>query len=363
MAKLRNHWLEAAWLVFAAVNALFIVLVPTAETIPFHFIWVSLTLLYGLRVWSVPTTAVTTGVVCIVTGVTMGRVVSNGPQGWDELTEVPLMASMFLVMVWHARRRQEALDSMHLTAERERDFVRDASHMLRTPITIAQGHAELLVADLTDETTRTDAGIVLDELRRLMRISDRLLLLAAADNPHLSTLEPVDLADLARRVFERWTPTARRDWRLDVEGPVLVLGDEERLHAALDALIENAQEATSEEQTVRVAAAVQGENGVLEISDSGVGLEPEDLRRVFDRYSRARRGRHTGLGLGLPIVKAIVDAHGGSVAATSDPGKSTTFRIVIPLLRAGRVEPPPAPVVLAARRRRRSRRRQKSLSA
>ena len=345
MATLRRHWLEAAWLVFALVNTAFIVLVPTAETIPFHFIWVSLTLLYGLRVWSLPTTAVTTAFVCLVTAVTMGRVVSHGPQGWDELSEVPLMAMMFLVMVWHARRRQEAVDLAERTVGRERDFVRDASHMLRTPITIAAGHAELIMAESSDPAVRADAEIVLEELGRLKRFSDRLLLLAAPDNPHLSKLEPVDLADLARRVYKSWSPTTHRDWRLGVDGSVVVLGDEERLRAAVDALVENALQATVDGQTVRVATELSGETGVLEISDSGVGLEPEDLARIFARYSRANNGRHKGLGLGLPIVKAIVDAHGGVVAATSDPGKSTTFRIEIPLLRGSGADVGAAPEV------------------
>lgn len=332
MAILRSHTLEAAWLVFAAANAVFILLVPTAETIPFHFIWVSLTILYGLKVWSVPTTVATTAIVCAVTGLTMGRVVVGGPQGWDELTEVPLMAMMFLVMVWHARRRQEALEHVGRVAERERDFVRDASHLLRTPITIAQGHAELMARDNAGTATGHDAEIVLDELRRLTTISDRMILLAGADNPFLQVTEHVDLDELLRTVVDHWQATANRAWRVSVEGSGAVLGSAERLRAALDALVENALDATREADLVSVSGRVEDGMAVIEVSDSGVGIEPRDLDRIFERYSRAGSRHRSGLGLGLPIVKAIVEAHGGSVAATSDPGRSTTFRIRIPAL-------------------------------
>ena len=111
----------------------------------------SLTLLYGFRVWRSSTTAVVLGVVMATTGAALAFVVVHGQKAIDEVAEDPLMASMFLVMAWHAQRRQRAVEEASRSAEterrvldRQREFVRDASHELRTPITVARGHAELI---------------------------------------------------------------------------------------------------------------------------------------------------------------------------------------------------------------------------
>lgn len=330
MATLRRRWLEAAWALFAAVNAIVIVVVPTGETIPFHVIWVSVTLVYSWRVWSAMATALTTACLCVVTGVALGYVVIGHPQGWDEMTEVPLMATIFLLVAWHARRHRDALEQVSLAAERERDFVRDASHILRTPITIAQGHTELIARECHGTPAGADAEIVLDELKRLTTISERLLLLASAQNPHLHTFELIAVETLLRKTVDRWTPTATRDWRLTVRQTATILGDEERLRAALDALIENALNATQDGDVIALSASTEAGTAVLEVSDSGVGIAAQDIERIFDRYSRPHPERNGSLGLGLAIVTAIVEAHNGSVTATSDPGKSTTFRIRIP---------------------------------
>ena len=99
-----------------------------------------------------------------------------------ELSEIPLMTCVFLGMVWHVRRRQDAVDAQRRVAEREREFMRDAAHTLRTPLTVAQGHAEFVLDGLEPGTQgHEDATVLLDELRRLARISDQLLLLATAE--------------------------------------------------------------------------------------------------------------------------------------------------------------------------------------
>src|SRR2546423_14543075 len=126
------------------------VLWPDWETIPFHFVWISLTLLYGFRVWGREPTAVVLFVVMGATGALILADAFAGIQLWGELFEVPLMAAMFLAMVWHARRRQDALRTAEERAEenarllsREESFLQDVSHELRTPVTIARGHVEL----------------------------------------------------------------------------------------------------------------------------------------------------------------------------------------------------------------------------
>src|SRR5919201_4381212 len=143
--------IDIAWLAFALLNVAAMVLWPTWETIPFHLIWFSLTLLYGFRVWALRPTFAVLIAQGFVTGFLIAHDATQGTQEWGELFEVPLMSAMFLAMVWHARRHRAAADALALnTAEREamlarqESFLHDASHELRTPITIARGHLEIL---------------------------------------------------------------------------------------------------------------------------------------------------------------------------------------------------------------------------
>src|SRR3989449_11702757 len=105
----RGAWIDAAWVAFSVANLAGMLLFPAWETVPFHFIWVSLTVLYGFRVWRVRPTALALSLVMISTALVIGIDVGRGDQPIDELTEVPLMAAMFLAMVWHARRRLSAV--------------------------------------------------------------------------------------------------------------------------------------------------------------------------------------------------------------------------------------------------------------
>jgi signal transduction histidine kinase len=105
-----------------------------------------------------------------------------------ELAEVPMMAAMFVAMVWHARRHQGALEALRRSNEREHEFIRDASHQLRTPITVARGHAELVRGGAVDAQSVDDLEVVIEELDRLSRISDRLLILATAEHRALRPL-------------------------------------------------------------------------------------------------------------------------------------------------------------------------------
>jgi signal transduction histidine kinase len=325
---------------FSLANLYAMLLWPDWETVPFHFIWVSLTILYGFRVWKARPTTVILVFVMVLTGTLIWIDVARGITSLDEITEVPLMAAMFVAMVWHARRRLTATEETERVSmanlrllERERRFVQDASHELRTPITVALGHAELIQRTAKDPTLAEDAAVIADELMRLRRLANRLLLLAGAEDPEFLHLEPVDVETIVVDAVRRWTATPRR-WLLGSTEEATVMADADRLEVALDALIENAVNHTVDSDTIEVAIRRRDARAAISVRDTGVGIPAADLDHIFDRFARADpgRSRHTGgFGLGLSIVKAIVDAHGGEVHVASAVGVGTTFEILLPL--------------------------------
>jgi signal transduction histidine kinase len=336
----RERWIDVAWVVFSLANLAAMLVIPTWETVPFHFIWVSLTVLYGFRVWRTRPTLSVLAAVMGLTGLFIGIDYSRGAQPLDEITEVPLMAAMFVAMVWHARRRLSAMEETERVSmenlrllERERRFVQDASHELRTPITVALGHTELIQRRATDPTIVEDVDVIADELARLRRLVDGLLLLAGTDDPQQLHLVPVDVGEIVADAVRRWAATPRR-WVLGAAEEAVVLADRDRLAVAFDALIENAVQHTREQDTIEVGVRRRDGTAVISFRDTGTGIPMEDLDRIFDRFARADpgRSRHTGgFGLGLSIVRAIVEAHLGTVRVTSQVDMGTTFEIDLPL--------------------------------
>src|SRR5437867_366758 len=337
---IRSHWIEIAWGIFAGLNLVAMLWFGDWETVPFHFIWVSVTLLYGFRVWSVRSTAWTLAVVMVTTGTFILIDVARGLQPIDEVTEVPLMAAMFVAMVWHARRRHSAMEALQRVSEdnltlleRERRFIQDASHELRTPITVALGHTELIQRNSGHELVAQDAAVVADELHRLRRLAERLLVLAAAEHPGFLHRSEVDLEPLIVETVRRWSPTPRR-WALGEIDEATVDADLDRLQLAVDALIENAVKHTGPEDSIELALSRQGDMAVLVVTDTGSGIPPEVLDRIFDRFARADPARNRdrgGVGLGLSLVRAIAEAHHGSVRVRSTLGRGSSFELRLPL--------------------------------
>jgi two-component system OmpR family sensor kinase len=330
---LRRYRPEVMWALFALGNVEVMFMLDHWQTVPFHFIWVSLTILYGFRLWKPWPTAIVLLVVMATTFVALLQAAVGHHHGVDELSEVPLMAAMFLAMVWHARRRQVAVDALARASEREREFARDASHELRTPITIARGHAELVRAAVTGFDEEHDVDVILDELDRLAAITARLLAIAAAENDHELVRRPVAVAPLVEQAFGRWSATAQRDWRCDVAAPGTVSADAARLMSALDALVENAVAATADGDAIALCCRADGTTLQIEVRDGGRGIAPADLERVFERFARVvppDADAAEGTGLGLSIVKAIAEAHGGTVSVTSRPGAGTAFVLSLP---------------------------------
>src|SRR5260370_10216489 len=228
------------------------------QTVPFLAIWVSLTAIYGCRLWRLQPTILPLDAVTLATGGIIGVQVLKGQQDADSLAEVPLIALMFLVMVWHGRRRLAALgerlaameevqrvsqENLRLLQQQHR-FLQDASHELGTPITVALGHAELIERAATDPLLAGDARVVTDELMRLRRLATRLLLLASAGSPGFLHLQPVAIKTVLADALDRWRHVPR-PWRLGAVPEATILADRHRLRVALDALLQNAAAPTA----------------------------------------------------------------------------------------------------------------------
>jgi signal transduction histidine kinase len=334
---LRARRIEILWVAFAVANLVAMLMTPDWETIPFHFIWVSLTILYGFRVWGIRATSFILAVVALTTGAVILNDAFEGSQLWGELFEVPLMSAMFLAMVWHARRRQSALKETEQVAaeraqllDRQERLLHDVSHELRTPVTIARGHLEMLQRG--DGEPAPEVAVAVDELDRIAYIVDRLLLLAKAERPDFVVPSPVQLEPFLEDLFVRWSEVVARIWRLGEMPSGTLLTDPHALRIALDALIENAVDHTHGTGTVELSARWLGDQVEIQVRDDGPGIPAEALGRIFERFARAdsaRSRRHGGAGLGLAIADAIARAHEGRCLVSSSTAGST-FSLRLP---------------------------------
>ncbi len=298
----------------------------------------------------------------------------------DPRTEVGRVGAAFNRMLFHVER---ALGRRAASEARLRRFAADASHELRTPLSAIRGYAELALRhtgpvpeDVTQALRRVQS-----ESARMSVLVDDLLLLARLDAGRPLEREPVDLSRLAIETTSD-ARVARTDhrWRLDLpDEPVLISGDEHRLHQVMANLLSNAGKHTPPGSTVSVSLAVAAagrtapdpeardalraddttvQRGVLpsgprvelSITDDGPGIPPELLPELFERFTRADTSRARdadaagkSTGLGLAIVDAVVAAHGGCVTVASKPGM-TRFAIILPLLREPADQPQTSPV-------------------
>jgi len=251
---------------------------------------------------------------------------------------ITLLLLMFGLVMRHAHRRQ-AMDTERARVSEEnarllaaqRRFLQDASHQLRTPITIALGHAELLARELTDSRHGRDIHVVTGELTRLKSLAERLLLIATSENPEFLHPEPVALDAFAVEVLRRWRPTAQRRWQLGRLDATTVSADRERLGLAVDALLENAVQHTGSDDVIRLSVRrVRGSAHVI-VEDCGCGIPCDELAYIFDRFrTGSSAGRPRGTGLGLALTRAIAHGHGGEVLVRSTPGSGSTFEFVLP---------------------------------
>ncbi len=236
-----------------------------------------------------------------------------------------------------------------------RDFVANVSHELRTPLTTIQGFAETLLAGALDDPAarRKFLEIIRDHAARLGRITDDLLKLSAIEGGSMTfRMEPVRLPQLVEHCIEAVSLKAKARG-LEIEGHApeslpLVLGDPLRLEEVLKNLLENAIQYTPAPGSIRLTATAEGENAVLCVADTGIGIPSTDQQRIFERFYRvdvARSREAGGTGLGLAIAKHIVDAHQGRLRVESELGKGSRFFVSLPVCPP---EPAAAPEELPA---------------
>jgi two-component system OmpR family sensor kinase len=250
----------------------------------------------------------------------------------DDRTEVGRLGKSLNTMLAQIEAGYRAREA----SERKlRRFVADASHELRTPLAAVRAYAELFgrgAADRPEDLERSMAGIGRESERMSLLVED-LLLLARLDEGRPLEQQPVRLDEVVREAVDAaHALDPGRPLDVDVE-PVVVTGDRDRLRQIVDNLLSNVRSHTPPDTRASVRVVGEGDVAVVEVADEGPGLEPDQLEHVFERFYRtdASRTRASGgVGLGLSIVAAVVDAHGGRVAADSEPGHGVRFRIELP---------------------------------
>lgn len=224
----------------------------------------------------------------------------------------------------------EMLGRLSDAFDAQRDFVADAGHELRTPITIVQGHLEVM-GDDPQERDETLA-LVRDELKRMGRIVEDLLLLAKSELPDFVHLEPVELSDLTTDLLMKARALGERSWCLDACAEGVVLGDPQRLAQAVLNLARNAVEHTQVGDEIGLGSAHHRGEVRMWVRDTGTGVDPAERDHIFDRFARGKLGRYRsdGAGLGLAIVQAVATGHHGRVELDSRPGSGSTFTLILP---------------------------------
>ena len=335
---------------FAAVNVVMMWFLPGEETVPFHFVWISLSLVYGFTRWRVPWMVVALAAVVFTTGAILAHHASTGDIRWEETTEEPLMAGIFVVMVWHVYRRQllfREVERIHelerRRLERQQLLIRLASHELRTPITVARGYTELVrAADAGNEALQQDTAVVINELDKVAGITQRLVTLMELDHPRPMRWVEVD-AELLR-IVRRWEPTAERLWAVDsTVGYVYINLD--RFEAALDSLLENAVKFTRCGDSIRVTGGRYAHGWAVHVRDSGCGMSTQAASRLM--LGGPGQTSQTGTGLGLAIVHDVLEPLGGRLVISGEPGVGTLVTMQVPWPGMANRNEPRAEVVIA----------------
>jgi signal transduction histidine kinase len=229
-----------------------------------------------------------------------------------------------------ARTFNEMLERLEVAFETQRQFVDDAGHELRTPITVIRGQLELLGDDPVERKATID--LVTDELDRMSRIVEDLLVLARSEQPDFIETHPIDLAEFLEELSVKASVLSGKEVSVITSAPGVFAGDRQRLTQAVMNLTRNAFEHGPPGVEVGIGGRTDDTGTRIWVRDNGPGIPPEVQERLFERFYRGRQGRRTtqGAGLGLAIVRAIAEGHGGIVELESGQ-TGTTFVIALPL--------------------------------
>jgi signal transduction histidine kinase len=224
------------------------------------------------------------------------------------------------------------MERLQTAFDTQRNFINDAGHELKTPITIVRGHLELMEIDTPSQQETVD--LVIDELDRMNRLVEDLILLAKAERPDFLQIETIELASFVRELFSKLQKLGERNWHLDNQ--ILshkLIGDRQRITQAIINLANNAVQHTIVDSLIVFGAKIEDDRVRFSIRDTGDGIAAEEQQRIFDRFTRVKniRRRSEGSGLGLAIVRAVVDAHGGAINLQSKLGIGSTFTLIFPL--------------------------------
>jgi signal transduction histidine kinase len=230
-----------------------------------------------------------------------------------------------------AKTFNEMMDRLEISFISQQNFINDASHELRTPITIIQGHLDLM-SDDPEEQAETLA-IVNDELNRMNRFVKDMLLLAKAKQPNFIRIEPLALEELTEDLYNKAKVLVKCDCCLDQKASGTIYTDRQRLTQAIMNLVDNANQHTPEQGVVALGSVKDQHTVRFWVRDTGTGIEPTEQQRIFERFARGSTNPRSseGAGLGLAIVQAIATALGGQIELSSSLGKGSMFVLVLPL--------------------------------
>ncbi|MBD2336539.1 HAMP domain-containing histidine kinase [Calothrix sp. FACHB-156] len=233
----------------------------------------------------------------------------------------------------------EMMDRLQAAFISQQNFIDDAGHELRTPITIIRGHLELMGND--PQEVQETVALVMDELERMNRFVNDLILLTKAERPDFLLLETVDVQSFTEELFTKLKalgdglrPTiGDRNWQLQATGKGKIIADRQRLTQAVMNLAQNATQHTNNTDTIAIGSMIHQGKVSFWVRDTGEGIAPADQKRIFQRFARTAKSRRRseGAGLGLSIVQAIAEAHGGKVTLESQLGAGAKFTVILPL--------------------------------
>lgn len=228
-----------------------------------------------------------------------------------------------------ARTFNEMLDRLEEAFATQKRFVDDAGHELRTPITVIRGQLELLGDDPAERKQTMD--LVNSELDRMSRMVEDLLILARSETPDFVSTHPVDLTDFMEEIQVKVSGLVGRDVTLEKADPGVFSADAQRLTQAVSNLVRNSVEHGGADVSIKIGAILEGPDVRIWVEDDGPGIPEEVRAHMFERFYRGGPSRRStnGAGLGLAIVRAIVEGHGGTVSLDSRPGR-TRFTITLP---------------------------------